>query len=153
MMKRFIGHCYVYVYGINARFEREYVVHRRYSHEEGKFIERLVIRQDYGIFPMPYHYKEDSGETYEEYLKRIDYCDEMVTRFLDYGNMMPDKNGELYYFAWQLLNYRAHTIQRAFKKNLVLKRKLRSIQYFLEKQGENKYLCDELVLRNIMSYV
>jgi len=154
-MKRFISDSDVYVHGIKRRFETEYKVVRPFDHKQCKFIDYDVTVSNYGIFPMPWHYKENSEETYDEYMARIEYYDILVTQMVDYGVMgsMAVAHVDKSFYAWQKLNYHVHTIQRAFKKNLVMKRKLRAVNYFLEQQGKNKYLGDELVLRNIISYV
>ena len=153
-MKRFISTRDVYVHGIKRRFETEYKVVRPFDYEQGKFTDKLMQISNYGIFPMPWHYKENSEETYDEYMARIEYYDMLVTQMVDYGVMgsMAVADVDKSYYAWQKLNYHVHTIQRAFKKNLVKKRKIRTIHYFLEQQEENKYLGDELVLRNMMPW-
>lgn len=154
MMKRFISTGDVYVHGIKRRFETEYKVVRPFDHKQCKFTDKLMKVSNYGIFPMPWHYKENSEETYDEYMARIEYYDMLVTQIVDYGIMgsMAVADVDKSYYAWQKLNYHVHTIQRAFKKNLVMKRKIRTIHYFLEQQRENKFLGDELVLRNMMPW-
>jgi hypothetical protein len=56
--------------------------------------------------------------------------------------------------ALQVLNFHAHTIQLLFRRNVERKRKTRAlvIHYLLEQQKQIRYLQNEYVLRNILSF-